>query len=245
MRKFELYYPIKPMFVNQPFGNVLPVYTSMGLAGHNGIDFAAKHGQPVYAAHDGIAYWENDGASGMGVVLCSEEIFDYNGTPAKMKTLYWHLADPVKEPKLKSPIYGNIPVKVKRGDLIGYADNTGVSTGDHLHFGLKPGYAGEPDALFIKLEPNNGYAGAINPQPFFNGKYAVDGTDIPILSKDDSDIYGLIKILKYGMRSDLVKRLQTLLIKNNWTIPAGATGYYGPQTLSAVTAWKANHAWLY
>ena len=51
--KFELYYPVSPVSVNQPFGNVMAVYTAMGLKGHNGIDFMAYHGQPIYAAHDG------------------------------------------------------------------------------------------------------------------------------------------------------------------------------------------------
>ena len=104
---------------------------------------------------------------------------------------------------------------------------------------------GEPEALFIKLEPNNGYNGAINPQPFFNGKYAIDGAVIPPLTSAETSIFTLIKILKPGMRSDQVKRLQMLLIDTKWDIPAGPTGFYGMQTRAAVAAWRANHAQLY
>lgn len=39
-----------------------------------------------------------------------------------------------------------------------------------------------------------------------------------------------------GTRSNDVKALQSWLINNGFNIPDGATGYYGPQTLAAVTA---------
>ena len=239
--KFELYYPIKPIHVNQPFGNVLPVYTAMGLQGHNGIDFMAAHGQPVYAAHDGNAYWESDGASGEGVVLCSTETFDYNGKQVKFKTIYWHLADPVKEPNLKSPIYGNNIVPVKTGDLIGYADNTGMSTGDHLHFGLKAGEPNEPDGQFINLDSTNGYFGAIDPQPFLNGMFAQDKSNAPVLTPVEQFIFTLILNIKFGTRGVQVKRLQQMLIDTGFSIPAGSTGYFGDQTLEAVNAFIKKH----
>ena len=41
-----------------------------------------------------------------------------------------------------------------------------------------------------------------------------------------------------GQNSDQVKQLQTALIGAGFNIGAGATGFYGPQTQSAVDAWK-------
>jgi murein DD-endopeptidase MepM/ murein hydrolase activator NlpD len=240
MSKFELYYPVSPAIINQPFGNVMAVYTAMGIKGHNGLDMIASHGQPIYAAHDGNAYWENDGSAGQGVVICSNDTFDYNGGQSKMKTIYWHMCDPIKEPKFKSPIYGDVIVPVKRGDLIGYADNTGISTGDHLHFGLKPGLPGEPDAQFINSEPSNGYNGAIDPTPYFNGKFAHELSAKPLTSIETA-IFMLIKGLAKGSRGDTVKRLQMLLIDTGYPIPAGPTGFYGEQTLAAVKSWKLKH----
>lgn len=243
--KFELYYPVSPVSINQPFGNVMAVYTAMGLKGHNGIDFMTYHGQPIYAAHDGDAYWESDGASGMGVVICSNQTYDYNGQQVKLKTIYWHMCDPVKEPKFKSPIYSNDIIPVKRGDLIGYSDNTGISTGDHLHFGLKPGYAGEPDALFMKLEPNNGYNGAIDPKPYFNGKFAFDNLPAHHLTDVEQTILYLSNVLKYGQTSIQIKRMQQLLIDTGYSIPAGATGKWFNQTQAALDKWKSEHKWLF
>lgn len=41
-----------------------------------------------------------------------------------------------------------------------------------------------------------------------------------------------------GTRSDEVRKLQEFLIKQNISIPAGATGYYGDQTKAAVAEWQ-------
>ncbi len=49
------------------------------------------------------------------------------------------------------------------------------------------------------------------------------------------------KNLTIGSQGDDVKCLQNYLIAGDYSIPAGATGYFGPQTQSAVIAWqKAN-----
>ena len=71
----------------------MPVYTSMGLAGHNGIDFNAYHGQPVYASHDGTCYPEIDDKGGNGVVIRSDKAYEYESQEVYFKTIYWHLID--------------------------------------------------------------------------------------------------------------------------------------------------------
>lgn len=168
MKKFELYFPIKPWKVTQVFGVNGKYYQDNGIdiKGHNGIDLRAYHGQNVYASHDGeVTYAGVDSNEGYGVVIRTTEPVDYEGKLVYMKTIYWHLIKiiPVK-----------VGQKVKAGDIIGYADNTGFSTGDHLHFALKPQGKGENDWTWYNTEQNNGYKGAIDPTPFFNGKYAVD-----------------------------------------------------------------------
>lgn len=166
--RFSLKYPVQPLGINQKFGNPLPVYTQEGMLGHNGIDFMASHGQPVYASHDGLASFQIDDSGGHGVVLITNEAFDYGVSQAYFKTIYWHLCDGLKEPKFQSPIAdktGFVPVKC--GDLIGYADSTGASTGDHLHFGLKPVAQGENWGTWYNVSQNNGYFGAIDPYPYF------------------------------------------------------------------------------
>lgn len=174
--KLSLYFPVKPNTVNQGFGATanLQWYKDHGVnfTGHNGIDFAAYHGQPVYAAHDGIVEVQEDVNQGWGVVITSLQTFDYNGGQAYFKTIYWHF-NPATDPQFAIPVKtGQL---VKAGDIIGYADNTGLSTGDHLHFGLKPQLK-NPDLTFYNIEQNNGYMGAIDPTPYFNGFFAQDKT---------------------------------------------------------------------
>lgn len=171
MKKLQLSYPIdNPIIINQLFGNKDPKYTNMGLPGHNGIDFKAYHGQPVYATHDGYASYQVDNSGGHGVVIITKDLFDYEGQPTYFKSIYWHLCDPLKSPEYKSPIADKSGfVEVRNGELIGYADNTGFSTGNHLHYGLKPCAKGENNWIWFNTEQNNGYNGAINPMPYFDG----------------------------------------------------------------------------
>lgn len=176
--KLELYYPVKPKSVNQGFGLNPKYYAKFGLNGHNGIDFMAEHGHPVYAAHDGLAFYEVDSNQGAGIVLRTARPYDFKGIDdAYYKTVYWHLCykDDPKYP-IQIPLI-NQGYPVKAGQLLGYADNTGApyeSTGDHLHFGLKPQAEGEDPGIWYNLAQKNGFLGAIDPTPFFNGSFAED-----------------------------------------------------------------------
>ena len=165
MAKFDLYYPTKPYRVNQHFGeNANTFYASLGMLGHNGIDIWAPLGYIVRASHDGtVTYAGGEQKEGIGVTITTDKEYDYKGGQVYFKTIYWHLLS-------VSVKYGQ---KVKAGDVIGYADNTGMSTGSHLHFGLKP-CAKQGDFIIENLEQTNGYFGAIDPAPYWNRIYAED-----------------------------------------------------------------------
>jgi murein DD-endopeptidase MepM/ murein hydrolase activator NlpD len=225
--KLELYYPVKPFIVGQKFGETafLSYYKDNGItfAGHNGLDLAALHGQEVRAAHDGTCYPEVDSKQGHGVVLITDVPCEYKGGTAFFKTIYWHLID-------------NIVVKwgqqVKAGDLLGYADSTGLSTGDHLHFGLKP-MTGKDPYEGLNLEQQNGYMGAIDPMPYFNGKFADDlNPNKFIFSKD----------LELGQTSTDVYQLQSKLKKLGY-FPATqvCTNFYGSITRAAVFLFQQDY----
>ena len=194
MKKFSLFIPVpKPAFMIQGFGeNKISIYKEMGLLGHNGQDYPLMQGKPIRAAHDGlVVYAGMDGSEGYGVVIRTNETFDYNNDLVWFKSIYWHLL-------------AGIPVKVgnqvKAGDIIGYADTTGLATGSHLHFGLKPQAKGENDWTWYNLEQNNGYWGAINPQPFFNGYYAQDAQTIfSILNQQISILQKIISLLRIAL----------------------------------------------
>lgn len=157
-----LYYPISPIAINQPFGaNELYYESKFGQKGHPGIDFAASHGLPVYAAHDGQAIYIKDAHGGEGIWLFGGDYI----------TIYWHLIGDT-DTNFPPPILFNnngVRTPVTRGQLIGYADNTGApfeSSGDHLHFGLMLA------ANDVPLDTDNGTQGCIDPQPYFNGQFA-------------------------------------------------------------------------
>lgn len=84
---------------------------------HTGIDFAAAIGTPVYATADGKVVEVDVKFSGYGKVIEIDHGFGY-------RTRYAHLHGfAISQGKL-----------VKRGDLIGYVGNTGLSTAPHLHY---------------------------------------------------------------------------------------------------------------
>ena len=167
MIKLELFWPLKKTIITQGFGeNQYAVYKAeWGLLGHNGIDMIDTthygNGFDVFAAHDGIVTFAGaDSNEGYGVVIRTEEPFDYKDQPTYFKTIYWHL--------YQDKIFVKIGDRVRIGDRIALGDSTGRNTGPHLHFGLKPIKQGEADWLWDNIEQKNGYNGAIDPAPYFS-----------------------------------------------------------------------------
>ena len=181
MSKLSLWYPVKPLHVNQGFGSGADYYSkfhdTLGnpLKGHNGNDLMAAHGQPVYAAIDGIAQDVKDAHGGEGVIITTTEPYEYAGGTCWFNVINWHLiGDTDAAYSLPIPYIGRTSVKV--GDLIGFADNTGApyeSSGDHLHFGVIP-----VDQNQKQVFPGNGYNGAIDATPYFNGYFAQDSQQV-------------------------------------------------------------------
>lgn len=89
---------------------------------HQGIDLRAPIGTPVYAPADGVVQVAGfNVVGGYGYLVVLEHNFGF-------KTRFAHLSrkDVVKEGQF-----------VKKGDLIGYSGNTGISTGPHLHYEIR------------------------------------------------------------------------------------------------------------
>lgn len=84
---------------------------------HDGMDFAAKVGTPVYAAGTGLVEALTERGTGYGLQIIINHGFGY-------KTRYAHLSK-----QLVSP--GDLVV---RGEKIGEVGNTGLSSGSHLHY---------------------------------------------------------------------------------------------------------------
>lgn len=137
--------------------------------GHNGLDIRAKRWQPVYACHSGIVtevQTEVERGLGVGIVTDKQYYCTETGNKQHFKTRYWHFI----------ALDVHLGEKIQVGDLIGYADSTGFSSGDHLHLELKPvtiiDYEnGVP--VYNNSLPHNGFLGAIDPLPYMEPTYAL------------------------------------------------------------------------
>jgi murein DD-endopeptidase MepM/ murein hydrolase activator NlpD len=108
---------------------------------HKGLDFTPGEGSPVYAVMDGIiSQVDNAGEYGVHVIIhhpLHEEL--------SYTTVYAHLQ--VSNTTNRLQLDNNI----KKGDLIGYVGNTGLSTGPHLHFEVRKNDRFlDPAAFFAK-----------------------------------------------------------------------------------------------
>ena len=117
--------PLKLLKITQKFGKTpfaqahkddIYKYTN-GL--HTGVDFAAKRGENVYAWRGGVVV-SSGWMSGWGEQIRIQH-------DANNLSLYAHLVK-----RLVS-----VGQQVKEGQIIGQADSTGSSTGDHLHFEIR------------------------------------------------------------------------------------------------------------
>ncbi|MBF2708149.1 M23 family metallopeptidase [Flavobacterium soyangense] len=84
---------------------------------HEGMDFTAKIGTPVYATGDGFVERADNTASGYGNHIVIQHGFGY-------ETLYAHLS----RYKCRAGQH------IKRGDVIGFVGSTGRSEGPHCHY---------------------------------------------------------------------------------------------------------------
>ena len=95
-----------------------PVFFTQHL--HSGIDFAADKGTPVYATADGVVESAEMNYGGYGVLVKLDHSFGF-------RTYYAHL-------DRATVSRGSF---VKKGQVIAYSGNSGISTGPHLHYEIR------------------------------------------------------------------------------------------------------------
>ncbi len=108
---------------------------------HQGMDFTASTGTPIYATGDGVVQKADNSLSGYGNHIEIGHGFGY-------MTLYAHL----------SKYNVRAGQKVKRGDVIGYVGSTGRSQAAHLHYEVHKN--GQP------VNPINFYYGTISAEEY-------------------------------------------------------------------------------
>lgn len=108
---------------------------------HYGMDFTAKTGTPIYATGDGIVKHAGRKANGFGKHVVINHGYGY-------ETLYAHM----------SKVAVKKGQKVKRGQVIGYVGNTGLSAGPHCHYEVH--FNGK------KVNPINYYYNDLTPEQY-------------------------------------------------------------------------------
>ena len=108
---------------------------------HYGMDFTAKTGTPIYATADGVVKHAGWKSNGYGKHVVINHGYGY-------ETLYGHM----------SKVAVRNGQKVKRGQLIGYVGNTGLSAGPHCHY--------EVHLNGKKVNPINFYYNDLTPEMY-------------------------------------------------------------------------------
>jgi murein DD-endopeptidase MepM/ murein hydrolase activator NlpD len=157
------------IYITQHFGENKDIYAQFGLKGHNGVDFRTRlvdsplgHRFIDAALPGKVIETTNQGGKGYGKFVRLEH-------EGGAQTVYAHLRK----------FYVKEGQEVHQGQRIGLSNNSGFSTGPHLHFGYRP-------AGWEKIY-NNGFKGYIDPYPYLKGRKEVTTTppeDVAEWAKD-------------------------------------------------------------
>lgn len=127
--------------ISQKFGARPSVYKQWGLQGHDGIDWACPTGTKLISPVDGLVIAVKYDKGGYGTHV---KIWDRG---QKCCVLFGHMKS----------VNVHLWQSVKIGQLVGLSDNTGYSTGAHLHLGLCM-----TNIFGYRVDTKNGYLGWVN-----------------------------------------------------------------------------------
>ena len=188
---FKIKKRVTQIFGNKLILNGVDVYGQWNLKGHNGIDYGLPNDTPLYAPHDGKIIEAIYNKGGYGWYLKIEN--DKEGSVlAHMRKFVVKTGD-----------------YVKQGQLIGYSNNSGWSTGPHLHWGyyLKP------------RDRSNGYNGYINQAPYLTEgstlSYNAEGIKNFLISEGYTYPNTHLEVIKVLQSSDLKLKSGKYIIKED------------------------------
>ena len=136
---FWTYGDTKVAVLNQAFGSNPDIYKQFGMKGHNGFDLYAKDNTCLYSPLDSKVTEVQLDPNGYGNHL--RLVQDGN------EHVFGHLAS----------VFVKVGDTVKEGQLVALTDNTGFSTGSHLHWGKRL-----LDKSGSVLNYNNGFFGYVD-----------------------------------------------------------------------------------
>lgn len=165
MAKLSVWMPIKPLIVNQAFGIYNTAYIPLGFSRHNGVDMAVYDGEPGYAMMDAIVIETGENSTaGKYVKLRSVERVEAEGRTEYVCLMYMH----------GKQILVHEGMQVKAGDKLMLCDNTGFSTGHHLH--VSAFFCNEKGVK--KRIGNADTAYCFDFMPYWNKYYAIDAQKV-------------------------------------------------------------------
>lgn len=209
--------PIIGQPITQHFMNPSSLYAS---GYHSGVDINAFRGQPVLApAYGQITKVGSDGSYGNFVTMEHSE---------GLTSLFGHL--------LNAAVAGG--EKVRQGQTVGYADNTGYSFGDHLHWEVRRN-GNLIDPLSMIGQGSGNFAGMDPTSPMYDiSNMRVHGLTAPAaaaaLPAYVRDMIAKIAKEQFGWGADEALFAQALAFVESSGIPAsvnpdsrdGATGIF-------------------
>lgn len=130
---------------------------------HDGLDFAMPEGTTITSTDDGEVIHAGNGLYGETVIIKHSWGNSYYGHLSEIKVV--------------------TGARVLKGELIALSGSTGISTGPHLHFGIRPNH----------YDPFNGYHGMVDPLPYLSGT---------VLGGSTSTKYDLIHLPYKTLTSD-------------------------------------------
>lgn len=163
----KIYRAIRTDYRTQGFDahpSMVEFYKKCGMNNHGGMDWAAFTGEPIYwdcNVAGVVDYTETDSAGGLGINVIT------NNDGVILKHRFWHL----------QKFYIQAGDKVQPGDLLGWADNTGNSTGSHLHRDVKEMFRDQWGNYQVKY-PDNGTYGTIRYDQWFENKFVLEAENI-------------------------------------------------------------------
>ena len=221
MASLRLRLPAIPFVITQDWGVPNPAYLRFGFSRHNGVDIRLGKDAKLFSPHEGTICtvgWQPHGA-GLYIQIRSDQEYDFPERKLRVMTTLMHL----------STVNVSVGDKVKPGDLVAIADNTGFSTGPHTHWALTRQYL--DGGRFIAFDQNDAN-NTVDPMPYVS---------IPKGYQFTKDLY-------LGMTDPDVKELQKYLNVNGYPIassgpgsPGTETDYYGALTKAAVTRLQASN----
>ena len=169
-------FPISQFWMERP-----EVYKRFGLAGHNGLDQSGKiDGEQVNACDKGKVLQNTTDPQGFGIYVKIKH--DWG------ESLYAHLKE----------AWPPVGMEVEVGQGIGRVDNTGFSTGSHLHFGIRVN----------PYDLNDGMRGYSDPLPYLKASDTLEVNEN--LKKENEGLKNQILDLKGQIISmaDTISKIQ-------------------------------------